>query len=90
MDIEDLTLNSLHTTLVFQAEDKGVAYPPLSSGMTPEYIYIYIYIYCKKRKEVIRIERSVDASVCYLAAFSSCVKKYLVVKIMKSFEFPSK
>ena len=34
IDIEDLTLNSLHTTLVFQAEDKGVACPPLSSGMT--------------------------------------------------------
>ena len=27
IDIEDLTLNSLHTTLVFQAEDKGVACP---------------------------------------------------------------
>ena len=34
IDREDLTLNSLHTTLVFQAEDKGVACPPLSSGMT--------------------------------------------------------
>ena len=34
IDIEDLTLNSLHTTLVFQAEDKVVACPPLSPGMT--------------------------------------------------------
>ena len=32
--IEYLALYSLHTTLVFQAEDKGVACPPLSSGMT--------------------------------------------------------
>ena len=31
---EDLTLNFLHTTLVLQAEDKSVACPPLSSGMT--------------------------------------------------------
>ena len=34
INIEDLTLNSLHTSLVFQAEDKGVACPPISSGMT--------------------------------------------------------
>ena len=34
IDIEDLTLNSLHSTLVFQEEDKGVACPPLSAGMT--------------------------------------------------------
>ena len=34
INIEDLTLNSLHTTLVFQAEDRVVACPPLSSGMT--------------------------------------------------------
>ena len=34
IDIEDLTLNSLHTTLVFQAEDKVVTCPPLSLGMT--------------------------------------------------------
>ena len=32
--IEDFTLNSLHTTLVFQAEDKGFACSPISSGMT--------------------------------------------------------
>ena len=29
--IEDLTLKSLHTVLVFQTKDKGVACPPLSS-----------------------------------------------------------
>ena len=34
IDIEDLTLNSLPTILVFQEEDKGVAYPPLSASMT--------------------------------------------------------
>ena len=53
IDIEDLSLNSLHITLVFQAEDKGVACPPLSSErhLYPPlegkifYIYIYIYIY---------------------------------------------
>ena len=50
IDIADLTLNSLHTTLVFQAEDKGVACSPLSSGMrtlinysnlSSNYIYIF-------------------------------------------------
>ena len=60
IDIEDLTLKSLHATLVFQAEDKGVACPPLSSlsiyEMLPQLStlinysnlssnYIYIYIY---------------------------------------------
>ena len=34
INIEDLTLNSLLTSLAFQAEDKGVACPPISSGMT--------------------------------------------------------
>ena len=57
--MEDLTLNSLHTTLVFQTEDKGVACPPLSLFMNEvensyqlfqlifklHIIYIYIYIY---------------------------------------------
>ena len=32
--IEDLTLNSLYRTLGLQVEDKSVACPPLSSGMT--------------------------------------------------------
>ena len=34
IDIEDLTFYSLYTALLFQAEDKVVACPPLSSGMT--------------------------------------------------------
>ena len=53
IDIEDLTLNSPHTTLVFQAEDKGVACPPLSLGRTDVCtVAIYymcvlqMYIYC--------------------------------------------
>ena len=57
MDIEDLTLNSLHKTLAFQAEDKVVACSPLSSDITEVYsvavprervgqffkIYLFIY-----------------------------------------------
>ena len=36
VDIEDLTLNSLHTTLVFRAENKGVACPPLETPVSYE------------------------------------------------------
>ena len=46
IDIEDLTLNSLHTTLVFQAEDKGVAWPPLFSGMTEVCSIAVTTLYC--------------------------------------------
>ena len=43
--VDDLTLNSLHTTLVFRAEDKVVACPPLSSGMT-EVCFAVPTLYC--------------------------------------------
>ena len=41
IDKEDLTLYSLHTTLVFQAEDKGYLCPPLEIPVS-DLIYIYI------------------------------------------------
>ena len=54
IDIEDLALNSLHTTLVFRAEDKGVACPPLSSDMTEECSVAVPTFYRKNTRSLLR------------------------------------